>query len=379
MKKSKFALLTLSLTALALSACGGVNGDKSKAPKSKQGYQEESYEAAELPKFDVQINGGDVVKVEAYQPLTKPADPTNVPAGKKFLGWKNNKNGGQIWNFDNATLNKVMDDVELVPCYVDASLNPQVLEAEVCPDLLAFNGVPGTKMPGSTYSGGQSGKGLVLTDVDDLYDCTSIGSFDYYATDDGPIDLDDPDASIYYFEEDIPNPLPAGKTEDDYPIKELKTKTVSHGSFIHYMYVENDTLTWEIESSVAASNVQLFGRFSGEYGHDRVLGEQTEVLFSFTSDMFKVFVNDVAIQYNEITIHNVISKSFIPFQDFELSANVSLKAGPNKIQMKVANSTKIFGTVGSTAPCVDSIKLYSSSTLTWPEAKYNATNIVPND
>ena len=95
--------------------------------------------------------------------------------------------------------------------------------------------------------------------------------------------------------------------------------------------------------------------------------------------MFKVFVNDVAIQYNEITIHNVISKSFIPFQDFELSANVSLKAGPNKIQMKVANSTKIFGTVGSTAPCVDSIKLYSSSTLTWPEAKYNATNIVPND
>ena len=203
MKKTKFALLTLSLTALALSACGGDNGgNTSKEGKSKKGYTEESYEVAELPKFDVQINGGDKVKVEAYQPLTKPADPT-APAGKKFLGWKNNKNGGQIWNFENPTLNKVMDDVELVPCYVDASLNAQVLEAEVCPDLLAFGGVSGSKMPGSTYSGGQSGKGLVLTDVDGLYDCTSIASFDYYATDDGPMDLDDPEASIYYFEQDI--------------------------------------------------------------------------------------------------------------------------------------------------------------------------------
>ena len=378
MKKSKFALLTLSLTALALAACGGEGGNNSKQPKSRNGYVEQSYEKVELPKFNVQINGGDVTQVEAYSPLTKPADPT-APAGKKFLGWKNNKNGGQIWNFDNATLNKVMDDVELVPCYVDASLDAQILEAEVCPDLLCFNGVPGQKMPGSTYSGGQSGKGLVLTDVDKLYDCTSIASFDYYATDDGPIDLDDPEADIYYFEKDIPNPLPEGKTIDDYPVKEVAHKDVTCGSFIHYMYIENDTLTWEIESSAAATNVQLFGRFSGEYGHDRTLGETTEVLFSFTKDMFKIFVNDVAIDYSEITIHNVISKSFIPFQDFELNTNVSLKNGKNKIQMKVANSQKIFGTVGSTAPCVDSIKLYSTSTITWPEANYNATNIVPND
>ena len=372
MKKSKFALLTLSLTALALTACGG-NGDGKKSKKG--GYVEGSYQAAELPKYDVQINGGDKVKVEAYQPLTKPADPT-APAGKKFLGWKNNKNGGQIWDFDNETLNKVMQDVELVPCFVDANLNAQVLEAEVCPDLTKFNGVRGSKMPGSTYSGGQTGKGLVLTDFDDKYDSTSIANFDYYDTDDGAIDLDDPNASIYYFEEDIPNPLPEGKTIDDYPVKERKTKQVTHGSFIHYMYVENDTLTWEVESSAAATNVQLFARFSGEYGHDRLVGDNTEVLFSFTDEMFTVKVNDADVKYGEITIHNVISKSFIPFQDFELSATVSLKAGSNKIQMKVANSETIFGTVGATAPCVDSIKLYSSSTITWPEANYDATNLI---
>ena len=370
MKKSKFALLTLSLTALALTACGG-NGDGKKSKKG--GYVEGSYQAAELPKYDVQINGGDKVKVEAYSPLTKPADPT-APAGKKFLGWKNNKNGGQIWDFDNETLNKVMQDVELVPCFVDANLNAQVLEAEVCPDLLAFGGVPGTKMPGSTYSGGQKGKGLVLIDSYDEFDCTTISAFDYYKTEDGSLDLDDPEADIYYFEEDVPNPLPEGKTKDDYPLKERKHYDATHGAFIHYMYIEGDTLTWEVESSAAASNVQLFARFSGEYGHDRVLGDQTEILFTFSCEQFQILVNDEALQYGDVTIHNVISKKFIPFQDFEISANVSLKAGSNKIQMKVNNSDVIFGTVGSTAPCVDSIKLYSSSTITWN--KMNQVNVV---
>lgn len=371
MKKSKFTLLAVSLTALALAACGGDNSQaKSRTPRS---VADDSYEVIPLPEYNVQINGGDVTKVEAYSPLTKPADPT-APTGKKFLGWKNNKNGGQIWDFDTAALNKVMGDVELVPCYVDANLNAQVLEAEVCPDLLAFGGVAGTKMPGSTYSGGQKGKGLVLTDAYDEYKCSTIEGFDYYETEDGSLDLDDPEADQYYFEADIPNPLPAGKTADDYPIKERKHFDATHGAFIHYMYVEGDTLTWEIESSAAATNVQLFARFTGEYGHDRQVGEQTEVLFTFSSQQFQVLVNDTALQYNDITIHNVVSKSFIPCQDFEISANVSLNAGPNKIQMKVNNNDTIFGTVGSTAPCVDCIKLYSSSTITWN--KMNQVNLI---
>ena len=371
MKKSKFALLALSLTALALSACGGNGNEK----KSKKGHTDDSYEVTPLPKYNVSINGQDPTQVEAYSPLTAPTEPT-APAGKKFYGWKNTKNGGQIWDFENATLNKVMEDVDLVPCVVDANLNAQVLEAEVCPDLVNFNGVKGAKMPGSTYSGGQSGKGLVLIDFNDEYGTTSIPSFDYLNTEDGPKDLDDPDADIFYYEKDIPNPLPAGKTIDDYPIKTDAHKDVTHGAFIHYMYVENDTLTWEVNSSAAATNVQLFARFSGEYGHDRLVGDETEVLFTFSDRQFEINVNNNRLEYGSITIHNVISKSFIPFQDFEISATVSLNAGPNKIQMKVANSDIIFGTVGSTAPCVDSIKLYSSSTITWPEANYNATNLI---
>ena len=372
MKKSKFLFLAMSLTALSLAACNQ-DGQTSKSSKSKKSGAQESYEVVELPKYNVVINGGAATQVEAFSALTKPADPT-APAGKKFYGWKNIKNGGQIWDFDKAALNKVMEDVELVPCYVDANLNAQFLEAEACPDLLAFNGEAGKKMPGSTYSGGQSGKGLVYNDVDDYYGVTTIDSFDYYETEDGPLDLDDPEAGIYYFAEDVPNPLPAGKTADDYPIKERKHKDTNHGAFIHYMYVENDTLTWEVESSEAATNVQLFARFSGEYGHDRLLGEQTECLFTFSDQQFKITVNDQALSYGSVTIHNVISKSFIPFQDFELSTTVSLQKGSNKIQMKVTNHDVIFGTVGSTAPCVDSIKLYSTSTITWN--KMNQVNII---
>ena len=345
MKKSKFLFLAMSLTALSLAACNQ-DGQTSKSSKSKKSGAQESYEVVELPKYNVVINGGAATQVEAFSALTKPADPT-APAGKKFYGWKNIKNGGQIWDFDKAALNKVMEDVELVPCYVDANLNAQFLEAEACPDLLAFNGEAGKKMPGSTYSGGQSGKGLVYNDVDDYYGVTTIDSFDYYETEDGPL---------------------------DYPIKERKHKDTNHGAFIHYMYVENDTLTWEVESSEAATNVQLFARFSGEYGHDRLLGEQTECLFTFSDQQFKITVNDQALSYGSVTIHNVISKSFIPFQDFELSTTVSLQKGSNKIQMKVTNHDVIFGTVGSTAPCVDSIKLYSTSTITWN--KMNQVNII---
>ena len=356
MKKSKFTLLAVSLTALALAACGGDNSQaKSRTPRS---VVDESYEVIPLPEYNVQINGGDVTKVEAYSPLTKPADPT-APAG--------------IVHSMAHSLGSFFDTPHGI---ANALLLPHVLRfnGEVCPDLLAFGGVAGTKMPGSTYSGGQKGKGLVFTDNHDEYQCSTIEGFDYYETEDGSLDLDDPEADEYYFEADIPNPLPAGKTADDYPIKERKHFDATHGAFIHYMYVEGDTLTWEIESSAAATNVQLFARLTGEYGHDRLLGEQTEVLFTFSSQQFQILVNDTALQYNDITIHNVVSKSFIPCQDFEISANVSLNAGPNKIQMKVNNSDVIFGTVGSTAPCVDCIKLYSSSTITWN--KMNQVNLV---
>ena len=85
--------------------------------------------------------------------------------------------------------------------------------------------------------------------------------------------------------------------------------------------------------------------------------------------MFQVKVNDQALEYGKVSLHNLIDKEFIPFQDYLVSAAVSLKAGENIIQMKVNNHDSLNGTIAATSPCVDCIKLYSSSTLTWPDAK----------
>jgi hypothetical protein len=50
-----------------------------------------------------------------------------------------------------------------------------------------------------------------------------------------------------------------------------------------------------------------------------------------------------------------------------ISATLDLKEGENVIQMKVDNDVTIFSTAHATAPTVDCIRLFSSSTLTWPE------------
>jgi len=65
---------------------------------------------------------------------------------------------------------------------------------------------------------------------------------------------------------------------------------------------------------------------------------------------------------------------FLPFQDYILSANVSLKQGENVITMVVDNEDTLNGTIASTAPCVDSLKIYTSAALTWNEADY--TNLI---
>jgi hypothetical protein len=42
--------------------------------------------------------------------------------------------------------------------------------------------------------------------------------------------------------------------------------------------------------------------------------------------------------------------------------------------MVVNNNKTLNGTIAASAPVIDSIKLYSDSTITWPTAKY--TNLI---
>lgn len=321
------------------------NGSSTWSFKNSKVNKDITLTAKWLPKYSVDFKDasgaaiGTTSYVDRGSAIAKPADPT-VPSGKAFYGWGNLKNGGQIWDFDNDYLNQVMEDIELAPVFVDAGLNAQIFEAEQCRDITEFapdlddqgkqktddkGNLKWVEMPGATYSGGAKGGQLIQPDfyVDGKSEYGSSG---------------------------------------DYTSKDGKRVA----AFVHFMYAEGDTLTWKVNSDVAATNVTLFMRLSGEYG---LINEENELTYSFTDKMFQVKVNDQALEYGKVSLHNLIDKEFVPFQDYCVSAAVSLKAGENVIQMKVNNADSLNGTIAATSPCVDCIKLYSSSTLTWPDAK----------
>lgn len=336
------------VASLTLTACGGGNNNKtpsSQKPASSQptsqglpedSIPEEPFEE-EAPfeeepgddwpsytvTFDYQGNGTNATQSVKYKgKLTKPADPT-APAGKKFYGWMNANDGGRIWNFNRRLLNAVMGDMTLVPCFIDASKDVQTFEAEYVPDIM---GEDGTGMSGATYSGGNKGKGLIAKDWDyELSASHKVGTLNA-------------DGDEY---------LP--------------------GAFVHFLYVQGDTLTWKLTASAADTNVVLFARFGAEYAtYAEDFGKGRK--YSFNDEMFTIKVNDEAIKYGSIELRNVPEVgNFLPFSDYMVSAAVTLKEGENIIQMKVDNDITIYSTAKGVAPTVDCIRLVSSANLTWPE------------
>jgi hypothetical protein len=252
-----------------------------------------------------------------------------------------------------------MTDVELKPLFVPAGQNAQVFEAELCPDVsekIGKDGTPG--MDGVTYSGGQKGLGLIGRDY--YEEDGSHNEFDAS----GLYVRDTSGVARYATQEDLANPDVAPSV---------------FGGFVHYNYEKGNTLTWELESDVAAENVTIFMRVSGEYGlpePEQIFEGQGEdrVYEVYDDESFPVTVNGEPLKYGTQVIHNIIPKTFITFQDFFLGATVNLVAGKNTIQMKVDNKDSINGTIASTAPVVDCIKVYSSSQITWPNAKISQTD-----
>lgn len=362
--KKKIIFLGAMVASLALVACnGGGNGQSSSRPSGggeSTPVGQSSEEEDNLPEYEVKIVGADGAEisktnVKAGQKITKPADPT-APSGQQFYGWMNVKNGGQIWDFEDDTIGVVMEAVELKPLFVPAG-TPQVFEAELCKNISETIGKDGTPgMDGVTYSGGQKGLGLIGRDY------YEDGKNNYAAS--GLYKRDDAGVASYATQADLSNP--------DISV---------FGGFVHYNYEKGNKLTWKLNSSAAATNVVIFMRVSGEYGLDeptQVFQGQGEsrVFESYTDTQFPVKVNGTALQYGKQTIHNIIPKEFIKFQDYFLSASVSLQAGENTIEMIVDNTETLNGTIASTAPVVDCIKVISSSTITWEEAKLAQMNYV---
>ena len=84
--------------------------------------------------------------------------------------------------------------------------------------------------------------------------------------------------------------------------------------------------------------------------------------------VYTVKVNDVALQYANISFTDVPSQSentLLPFTDFIISVNVNLVEGKNTIALITDNALLMGGTMGATAPMVDCIKINTYAILTW--------------
>ena len=286
-----------------------------------------------LEKYSVQYKNADgtdagaVTYVDSGTALTAPTTTPTAPAGQRFYGWMNTENGGQIWDFNDASLNKVMGDTVLKPLFVK-DVDAQQFEAELVPDFKLSKWGP-KGMPGTTYSGGQNGLGLIGKEELDAQGKNKLGSSGYYT---------------------------------------IENKNYS--AYVQFMYVEGDTLTWEINSSKAVTDATLFMRLSAEYGSPDP--QTDEIKNYFSHEEFQVIVNDTPLQYGTITLHNIV-QTLIPFQDYFVSASVSLRQGANTIQMKVNNSRDVTSAIHAAAPCIDAIKLFTDSELTFTNA--TPTNI----
>ena len=377
--KRKLSFLALTLGALALAACNDSKGGESggsdkKCPPHVYGDWVVETEPTELndgvskktcticgtktiteviPAIGFERNvvikdasGNEIVNktVRSKQKIEKPEDPV-APEGKQFLGWKNVKNGGQMWDFEDDILGLAAYDVELVPVFIDAGLEPQYLEGELCKEICAST----NPWSGSTYSGGAEGKQMI--GKDDGYELGAscqVGEFKYYR--EGT--------------KCIAGEAPEGKTQLTYnPLEE------NAGFYVHFNYTYGNTFEWNIECSEDVENVTILARYSGEYGfEDSTTFAKT---ISFNDDEYLITVNDEKLSYGTVTLTNIpVVGSFLPFQDYLVSTTVSLKAGSNTIKMKVNNKKDVFGTIHATAPAFDCLKIYTSATITWNDVDY---------
>lgn len=379
--KNKFGFALLATATMLLASCGETPASSSskKSSKSKSAAEDTSVAAVELPKFNVVIKGADGAKIseekiEVRKGITKPADPT-APAGKVFYGWKNNKNGGQIWDFEEEhKLNQVMADVELEPMFVPAGMNVQLIEPELCREIQEANG--GTGIDGATYSGGAKGKQFVYKDRTKEDGTTTVSGFKYYEVyaNQAAVAEDEIDEKIETWE-DVSD---AYKAQNPNFVKvEKEVKDITYGAMVHFNYYKGNVLSMDIVSSKAATNVTMFARFSAEYGKATSYDAYEDTIDAFNDQEFQVKVNGVAMEYGNISINNIQGTNgadFIYCQDYLMSTTLNLKEGANKIELVVNNEKTLNGTIAASAPCVDSIKLFSDSTITWPQAKY--TNLL---
>ncbi len=130
----------------------------------------------------------------------------------------------------------------------------------------------------------------------------------------------------------------------------------SNDRFLSFLYREGTTVEFVIQSDRDISDATLSVRLSAEGGKG----------FPLMPSTYKIQLNDADIEYETIMFEDVPPlPGFLPFRDYTVKINASLKKGTNTIKLITANNMSLGGTTGATAPCIDCIKILTSAKLTW--------------
>lgn len=148
-------------------------------------------------------------------------------------------------------------------------------------------------------------------------------------------------------------------------IEYSNTLGASNDRFVGYLYEAGVSLEFQFNSDVATSTAKLVLRLSAELRD-----------FSIGPDSYIVYLNSKAINYSTISFTNVPKGSSddtqsihaLPFADFTIAENVSLKEGMNTVQLVTDNDDALSGTtMVAKAPLVDCLKVTSDSVINWTD------------
>ncbi|MCQ2800641.1 MAG: InlB B-repeat-containing protein [Bacilli bacterium] len=256
--------------------------------------------------FDLNYSGAPAPTTQEViqkEAAKRPEDPTRD--GYSFVGWVVDKETQkEFFDFTRP----FSEDVTLYAKWgTQGSAKAYRFEAEYC-DVIT----KGMGLGGATYSGGQRGKGLIQ-------------------------------------ENDENGQLKA-----------------SNGYFVHFLYVEGCTLTFEINAD-AAGTAKIDMRLSAEYKESFKINSTG----SNGASKYTIKVNDQSIDYGTIEFTNVPKQGegWKEFADYPLTASVELKQGKNVIDMVTDNADLLYGTAQATAPMIDCLTIETAQTLTWANAK----------
>ena len=253
--------------------------------------------------FDLNYDGAPAatsVEVLQKKAVARPEDPTRP--GYAFIGWVVDKETQQeYYDFTRLfTANTTL----YAKWGAEGSPKAYRFEAEYC-DVIT----KGLGMGGATYSGGQTGQGLIQ-----------------------PSDAH---------------------------------TNASNGYFVHFLYVNGNNLKFEINAS-AAGKAKIMMRLSGEYRNEFSINADG----SNGAAKYPIKVNGVAMDYGTITFTNAIQvDTYLPFEDYLLVESVDLVAGKNTVEMITDNDVLHNGTAQATAPMIDCLTFETSVTLTWANGK----------